>query len=75
MFITPHLLTSTERQTHTSSFGTSKSTGVVGCNLRSAARVGQIARVVHYVTIGNVSFGTRTRGIAARLAIVNAAGD
>jgi hypothetical protein len=75
MLIIPHLLTSTKRQTHTSSFGTSKSTGIVGRNLRSAARVGQIARVVHGVTIGNVVLGTRARGIAARLVILNAAGD
>jgi hypothetical protein len=40
--------------------------------LRRSARVGQIARVVHGVTVGNVVLGTR--GIAARLAMLNAAG-
>jgi hypothetical protein len=58
MLTNPLLLTSTERKTHARSLIASKSTGIVGSNLCRAARVGQIARVVHYVTIGNVSFGT-----------------
>jgi hypothetical protein len=40
--------------------------------LRRSARVGQIAGVVHGVTVGNVVLGTR--GIAARLAMLNAVG-
>jgi hypothetical protein len=57
MLLTMHLLASTKRQTHARSFSVSKRTGVVGLNLRRAARIGQIAVVVHYVTIGNVVLG------------------
>lgn len=53
------LFASTERQTHAGRFGASKSTRVVGSNLCGSAGVGQIARVVHGVTVGNVVLGTR----------------
>ena len=59
------LFASTERQTHAGRFGASKSTRVVGSNLCGSAGVGQIARVVHGVTVGNVVLGTRGDGISS----------
>jgi hypothetical protein len=71
MLIKLHLLTSTKRQTHARSLSMSKCTSIVGLDLRRAARVGQVALVVHYVTIGNVVLGT---GCAStRLPILDAA--
>jgi hypothetical protein len=54
-----NLPTSTERQTHTRSLRTGKSTGIVSGDLSSVCRVGQVSLVVHGVTIGNVVLGAR----------------
>ncbi len=51
------LTTTTERQTHRRSLSASKSTSIVGSNLSGAGRVRQKAGIVHYKSIGNVSFG------------------
>jgi hypothetical protein len=54
--------TTTERQTHTRSLSSGKSAGIVSSDLSRACGIGQIARVVHGVTIRNVVLGARYSG-------------